>query len=255
MKIQVLVFVIIVFLVKGDIRGYDVQDLIAEGDRLYDERSDLNKAYLALEQYRKVLSIAPGHYDALWKISKTAFYLAEMVPSKGEKEVVVKEGVSSAKKAVEVNPHGVEGYFWLGVSYTKVGEVKGVLKSLFLIGPIKRAMRKVIAMDDTYECGGAYTVLGRVYSQLPGILGGSDKKAREYYEKARSICPYNTLNLLFLAETYWDLGETRLALKTLEDLLEMNPNKQWEAEYIKHSREARKLKKKYETKTKGMVKF
>jgi len=235
----------VLLLMVFNLAGNDIKDFISKGDKLYAERLDINKAYLALEQYRKVLLIDPENYEALWKISKTAFYLAEMVTLKGEKKTIVKEGVSNAKKAVEVYPDGVEGYFWLGVSYTKVGEVKGIIKSLFLIGPIKRAMRKVIGMDDTFECGGAYTVLGRVYSQVPGILGGSNKKARENYEKARSICPQNTLNLLFLAETYWDLDEQHLAVKTLEGLLEMNPDKQWKAEYLKHRREAKKLLKKY----------
>lgn len=225
--------------------GDNIEGLISTGDELYEERIDLNKAYLALEQYRKVLLVDTENYRALWKISKTAFFIAEMVSSKEKKSSIVQEGVSSAKKAVKVNPQGVEGHFWLGVSYTKVGEIKGVIKSLFLIGPIKRAMRKVIGMDDTYECGGAYTVLGRVYSQVPGILGGSNRKARENYEKARSICPKNTLNLLFMAETYWDMDEPLLAVQTLKNLLGMEPEKQWKAEYVKHSREAKKLLNKY----------
>jgi tetratricopeptide (TPR) repeat protein len=169
----------------------------------------------------------------------------EVLKNKKEKGKIVKEAIQYAKQAISVNPDGVEGHFWLGVNYTKYGEIKGVLKALFLISPTKREMRKVIQLNDTYEGGGAYVVLGRVYSQVPGILGGSDKKARQYYEKARKICPFNSLNLLFLAETYWDLKEKALALKTLEALLAMEPDHRWVPETQKHKKEARELLKKY----------
>ena len=245
---RIFFFLLMISVSVNGLLSIEVNKLIAEGDRLYLERSDLQKAYHALEKYREVLKKEPRSYEALWKISKTAFYLAEMLTSKKAKWEVVEEGVDCAKKAIKVNPKGVDGHFWLGVNYTKVGEVKGVIKSLFLIGPIKRAMRRVIETDNTYEGGGAYTVLGRVYSQVPGIFGGSDKKALKNYERARAICPTSTLNLLFLAETLWDLDRKGLALKTLQQLLEMEPDERWKAEAKKHKLEAKKLLNKYKKK-------
>lgn len=218
-----------------------IDQLMAEAEDLYKKREDLSKAYMALENYRIVLRHEPGTYEALWKFSKTAFFIAEMLDSKAEKWKVVEPAIESAKMAIEVNPDRPDGYFWLGVLYTKVGEVKGILRSLFLIAPIKRAMRRVLEIDETYHGGGAYTVLGKVYSSIPGLLGGSEKKARTYYEKTRKICPSNSLNLLFLAETYHNLGQERLALKTLKTLLAMEADIRWKAEAVKHKAEARKL--------------
>jgi tetratricopeptide (TPR) repeat protein len=222
-----------------------VDRLMDEANGLYQNRKNLDNAYLALEKYREVLTYKPDYYEALWKVSKTAFFIAEMHILKGKKWEVVEPGIKSAKLAIKVNPSGVDGYFWLGVLYTKVGEIKGILKSIFLIAPIKRAMRKVLEINEAYEGGGAYTVLGRVYSRIPGILGGSEKKARNYYRKARQICPANLLNLLFLAETYHELGEKQLALKTLDTLLSMEADNRWKAEAMKHKDEARKLLRKY----------
>ena len=214
-------------------------------DQLYKERGDLNKALQAYVKYKEAIKEKRGTYEALWKAAKTGFYLMEVLKNKKEKVKIVKEAIQFAKQAVEANPDGVEGHFWLGVNYTKHGEIKGVLKALFLISPTKKEMRKVIKLNDTYEGGGAYVVLGRVYSQVPGILGGSDKKARQNYEKARKICPSNSLNLLFLAETYWDLKEKTLAVKTLEELLVMEPNPRWVPETKRHKKEAQKLLKTY----------
>jgi tetratricopeptide (TPR) repeat protein len=231
-----------------DIQGDPIdkyRQIMEAADQLYKERGDLNKALQAYKKYKEAIKEKHGTYEALWKAAKTGFYLMEVLKNKKEKGKIMKEVVQYARQAVETNPDGVEGHFWLGVNYTKVGEIKGVLKALFLISPTKREMRKVIQLNDTYEGGGAYVVLGRVYSQVPGIFGGSDKKARQYYEKARKICPFNSLNLLFLAETYWDLKEKALAVKTLEELLAMEPNPRWIPETKRHKKEARKLLKRY----------
>ena len=246
-------FVLMTLTGSGSLFLRDIQEdtlekyrqLMETADRLYRERGDLNKALQAYEKYKEAIKEKHGTYEALWKAAKTGFFLMEVLKNKKEKGKIVKEAIRYAKQAIDVNPDGVEGHFWLGVNYTKYGEIKGVLKALFLISPTKREMRKVIQLDDTYEGGGAYVVLGRVYSQVPGILGGSDKKARQYYEKARKICPFNSLNLLFLAETYWDLKEKSLALKTLETLLVMEPDPRWVPETRKHKKEARELLKRY----------
>jgi len=217
----------------------EIPNLIGQGDQLYELRDDPVNAFKAIEKYEQAFKLNPQSYEASWKIAKTSFYLAEILQDKQDKEKkkkVVEKGVSFAEKAVKINPRGVEGHFWLGVCYTKVGEVKGVLKSLFLIGPIKREMRLVINMDDHYEGAGAYTVLGRVYSQVPGIFGGSNKKARQNYEKAKSISPGNSLNLLFLAETLWDMDEKQPAIKTLKELIELTPAPQWIPETAKNQK-------------------
>jgi tetratricopeptide (TPR) repeat protein len=224
------------------------QELIDAGDGLYLQREDLNNAFDAIECYKEALKISPRSYEAMWRIARTAFYLSEFLKSKDDKLKVAEEGVDYARMAVKINPDGVEGHFWLGVNYTKMGELKGIVKSLFLLGPVKKAMRKVIGLNDSYEGAGAYVVLGRVYDKVPGILGGNDKKARVFLEKARDICPQNAMTLLFLAEVYWDIGEEELAIKTLEHILEMEPDKRWLPETQKKKRAAARMLKKFRQK-------
>ncbi len=224
------------------------EEALTAADVLYLERGDLDKARKAYRMYKKALQHRPGDYEGLYKAARAAFYLLENITVKRRKKEIVAEAREYAEKAVKVNPKGVEGHFWLGVIYTKVGEIKGVLKALFLIKPAKKKMFKVIRMDEAYEGAGAYVVLGRIYSQVPGLFGGSDKKARKYFEKARSIFPKNTLNLLFMAETYWDLDEEDLAVKTLEELINLEADPRYIPESKKHKKEARRLLKKYRKK-------
>ncbi|HLP44912.1 MAG TPA: TRAP transporter TatT component family protein [Candidatus Kapabacteria bacterium] len=230
----------------------DARELLAAADQLYEERQDLNKAFQAYEKYKEVLKVEPGNYGALWKSVKIAFYILEVLKDdKVEKrEPIVNEAIKYAKQAVAVNPGGVEGHLWLGVIYTKYGEVKGVLKALFLVGPTKKEMQKAIGINDTYEGAGAYVVLGRVYEKVPGIFGGSNNKAREHYEKARKMCPTNTLNLLYMAENYWEMDEKALAIKVLEDLLALDPDPRWLPESRMHKKEAGELLEKFRNQNK-----
>jgi tetratricopeptide (TPR) repeat protein len=224
------------------------RDVIKSADNLYEQREDVKSARLAYHTYKEALKNEPQNYEALWKAAKTGFYLTEVLKNKKEKKLIVKESLKYAKEAVKLEPKGVEGHFWLGVLYTKYGELYGVLKSLFLIRPAKREMKTVLKLDETYELAGAYVVLGRINSQVPGLFGGSDKKARIFFEKVREIFPKNSLNLLFLAETYWDLKKKELAIKILKELIEMIPDPAWEPETKRYQLEAKVRLKKYSQK-------
>lgn len=228
----------------------DTRELLAIADQLYEEREDLNKAFQAYDQYKEVLKVNPVEYEALWKTVRTAFYILETIKHDNhdnieKRESIVKEAMQFAKRATAINPGGVEGHLWLGVIYTKYGEVKGVLKALFLLSPTKKEMQKAIAINDAYEGAGAYVVLGRVYEKVPGIFGGSNNKARMQYEKARKVCPTNSLNLLFMAENYWEMKEKQLAIKALEDLLAMEPDPRWLPETRMHKEKAERLLRKF----------
>lgn len=246
-KIVLFSFIIIFVLIRA-LYSTKNQKLIETADQLYMEREDINKARHAFEKYKEIIKENPMNYEALWKAAKTGFYLGEVLKSKKQKRKIVKQSIKFAKRAIKIKPDGVDGHFWLGVNYTKYGEIKGVLKALFLIKPAKREMRKVINLDNAYEGAGAYVVLGRIYSQVPGLFGGSNRMARFYYKKAKKICPDNSLNLLFMAETYWDLKERELAIKTLEYIIVMKPNPHWIPETKRHKKEAKKLLELYKIK-------
>jgi tetratricopeptide (TPR) repeat protein len=221
------------------------EELIAEGDALYAQRQDPLLAARTLAKYREALRLAPDHYQALWKNAQIMYYLGDHSTDSKEKLKIFKEAMELCKKAVSIRPDGVEGHYWLGVHTGSYGETRGVLKSLFLKNDIIAEMNKAIALDGTYEKGGAYCVLGRLYFKVPGLFGGSNKKSRLNLEKCREIAPKNSVNLLFLAETYWDMGEKQSAIRVLEELLSMEPDPDWIPETEKDKKAGAKLMKKY----------
>ena len=197
--------------------------LIRQSDDLYAERADLAKAKAALAKLDEALAANEDAYAAQWRMARLLYWIGDHTAGNDAKKQIFQQGVEHAKKAIEMGPDKVEGHFWLGVCYGVYGEAKGVLKSLFLIKPIKEEMRRVLEIDPAYDRGGADRVLGRVYHEVPGIAGGSEKKSLEHLLKAVEYGPRVGLNLLYLADTYISLDRVEDARKTLETILAMEP--------------------------------
>ncbi len=225
--------------------GETPEELILQGDAFYARRHEPLLAGQALAKYQEALKLAPDNYAALAKNAQALYFIGDNAVGNNEKQKIFKGAMDLAKKMIALSPGRVEGHYWLGVHTGSYGEARGVLKSLFLKNDIINAMNKAIAIDGTYEMGGAYCVLGRLYYKVPGLFGGSNKKSRQYLETCRKIAPKSSVNLIFLAETYWALGEKKLAIQALEDLQAMEADPAWLPETEKDKKDGATLLKKY----------
>ena len=197
--------------------------LIQQSDQLYAERADVTKAKAALAKLEEALGAKEDAFSVYWRMSRLSYWIGDHTPDNGAKKLIFQQGIEYAKKAIEIGPDKVEGHFWLGVNYGVYGEAKGVLKSLSLVKPIKEEMRRVLAIDPAYDRGGADRILGRVYHEVPGIAGGSEKKSLDHLLKAVEYGPRVGLNLLYLSDTYVSLDRVEDARKALETILTMEP--------------------------------
>ncbi len=238
------IFILFTALAIG-LPGETAEGLILQGDALYAQRADILKAGQALAMYQGALKLSPDSFDALIKNVQAMYYVGDNSASSDEKKKIFKQAMDLCNKAIALRPDRVEGHYWLGVHTGSYGEARGVLKSLFLKNDIIRAMERSIAIDGTYEQGGAYCVLGRLYFKVPGLFGGSKKKSRQNLEKCLQIAPKSSVGLLFIAETYWALDERELAVKALQELLAMEPDPQWIPETEKDKKAGAELLRKY----------
>ena len=204
-----------------------VDELIEQGDQLCIEMKDMATAKEAEALYLKSLGMSDNKYDAMWRMSRILYYIGEHTEKKKEKKGIFARGVYYAEKAVDLEPEKPDGHYWLGVNHGKVGETRGVLKSLALVKPIKKAMYKVIELNKSYEDGGPDRVLGRVFFKLPGFAGGDKKKSLEHLIKSKEYGPEDALTLIYLAETYLALKEKDKARAELEYVLNMESDNRW----------------------------
>ena len=217
------------------------EELIAQGDELFQQMADMETAQNALSLYRQAVDKLENDYEAFWRISRMMYYVGTHTAEKKEQKSIFSQGVYFAERAVDLEPERPDGHYWLGVNNGKVGEVRGVLKSLFLVKPIKAAMNKVIELDRSYEDGGPDRVLGRVYFKLPGFAGGSKDKSIEHLLKSLEYGPNDPVTRLYLAETYLSKKEKEKAREQLEFIMGMEEDPRWTNDIAECKVEAKEM--------------
>ena len=224
--------------------------LIQQGDELYEQRIDLQKAKEALAVYQEALLQNEDAFGAYWRMARVEYWIGDHATTGAEKKQAFQMGIYHAKKAVALKPDRPEGHYWLGVNYGSYGEAKGVIKSLSLVGPIKEEMNKVLAIEPAFENGGADQLLGRLYYELPGLFGGDKKKSLDHLLKSKELGPRVGLTRIFLADTYLAMGEVEKARGELEFVVAMEPDPTLIPETAQEKEQARKKLEGKEFKTK-----
>lgn len=208
-------------------------------DSLYSQRIDSNKSLEAATCYEQLFAKRPDA-DVAVRLGKTYYWIGAHAPQDKQLELFQK-GIDWSNRAISLDPQNPGGYFWLGVNNGKYGETRGVIKSLFLVSPIKDAMNKVIAIDPDYEYGGAYRVLGRMYFKLPRFAGGGIDKSIEYLKKSLASAPDISTTRLFLAECYLSQKDYKRAQYELNTILSSPPIPGLEPEFAADKEEARRF--------------
>lgn len=240
--------------VTGSVGAETPQGTLNELDALYGGREDPNKVRQIVTNCERLMAANPDDYELLWRCSRAYFHLGREAPSEEGKLQFYNKAVEMGRRAVEANNHRPEGHFWLGISIAAVGETSGILKSLGSVKDVKEEMKQVITIDDTYEEGGAYRIMGRIDHKVPWLFGGRKSRSYDYYQKALAIAPDNTYTHLFLAELLLDEGKTEDARKELMFIMDVKNNPRWaydikvnqaEAQELLEEIEREKLAKKY----------
>ena len=199
-----------------------------EAAQAYLLRLDDKEARRSLELYEQLASTNSVDTcpDAPLKAAKAAWWVADHSPSKKEKMALLQKGIDFSKKAIRLNPGSAAAHFWLAGNYGSFGEVKGVLKSLALVKPIRKELNEVLKIDPDYDDGAAYRVLGVVDYKVPGFAGGNKKRAEEQLKKALEMGSQNPFNLYYAAEYYETVGNDVKATVYLDRLDALDPTEE-----------------------------
>jgi hypothetical protein len=214
---------------------------ISEADQLYKQREDPSKLRLGIASLRQARVADYGSYEAAWKLSKFDYFLASHTTDERERDEAFREGIELGRIAVQLQPEKTEGHFWLGANYG--GDAKySTLAGLANVEDIRSEMEKVLKLDEKYEGGSAYLVLGELYLEAPRVLGGSTQVAIDYLEKGSKVEANNAFIRLNLAKAYRAAKRDKDALAQIDYIFKMTPYPDYEPEYREAVREAQKLK-------------
>jgi tetratricopeptide (TPR) repeat protein len=220
-----------------------VAESIAESEQFYAGRADLVKVRQGLVVLRQAQASDQGNYELAWRLAKFSYYLGAHTPESAERDKAFRDGVEAGKLAVKLQDGKPDGHFWLGANYG--GSAKAsVLSGLTEFDDIKSEMETVLKLDEGYQAGSAYMVLGQLYLEAPRFLGGDTQKAIQNLEKGLRFGPDNSLLRAHLAEAYAEANRNEDARKQIDTLLAMKPAPGFEPEHDEAVLQVRKLQEK-----------
>ena len=110
--------------------------------------------------------------------------------------------IESAGRAIQQNSQAGAAYFFRGLCHGRKGESSGLWSSLKMIDPFRENMELAVKVAPGIDRGGPHRALGRLYYELPVLLGGSLKKSIQHLQQAIKYGPGYWENHFFLAESY-----------------------------------------------------
>jgi len=171
---------------------------ISSADQLYSQRADLDQLRRGIVSLRQAQTKDPGNYEAAWKLSKFDYYLATHTADSKERDEAFRSGIDAGKTAAQLQSEKPDGHFWLGANYGGAAE-QSTIQGLATVKDIRSEMETVLRLDQGYQDGSAYMVLGLVDLNAPGIVGGDPKKAVEEMEQGLRFGEPNAFLHLHLA--------------------------------------------------------
>ena len=187
------------------------------GDNLFLSRSYYPNAIKALELYREYFTSHTEDAEAAWRVSMACYFAGYVIAKKNEdKKKIFAEGRDAGFASLKLNPDSAPACFWTAVNMALYGQTVGKIKMLFTVKTVRSLLEKSCKLDPAYAYGGAYRMLGKIEQELPGILGGSIRVAKKYYEEAIHVAPDEPLNYLFLADLQLNVfGDKKAAHDTV----------------------------------------
>jgi len=206
---------------------------ISQADQFYSQREDLSRLQQGIVLLRQAITADPGNYDAAWRLAKFNYYLATHVEG-NQSEQIFRSGIEAGKTAVQLQGDQPEGHFWLGANYGGSLESE-TISGLATVEDVRKEMETVLKINEGYQDGSAYMVLGLVDLKAPKIVGGDPQKAVAEMEKGLKFGSKNAFLRFHLAEAYQAVGRTDDARQQLNTILSMTPD----PNYLPELKEAR----------------
>ena len=217
-----------------------VVELIANADKLYEQREDLARVREGVALLKRVRKAEAQNYEGAWRLARLDYYLGSHTKDEKERDAAFREGVEAGEDAIRLQAGKAEGHFWLGANMGGRAQSSS-LSGLADAEDIRREMEAVIKIDEGYEGGSAYMVLGQVDLELPRLMGGDPDEAVKNLEKGLRFGADNLLLRLRLAQAYLSTGRKDEARKQLDIVMKTKPDPKFAPEYKDATEEARKL--------------
>jgi tetratricopeptide (TPR) repeat protein len=164
--------------------------------------------------------------DTLLALAQVCFIYGDVRAKTPEDKLdAYDRGREAAERAIELAPKSAAARFWYGTNAGRWGQVKGMMRSLYLLPTVKGAMEAALDLDPSYAP--AYALGGNIYLEVPSYVGGDLDKSEAMFRKGLEIDPHYTNMRLGLARTLAKKGQAvearREAQAVLDEKTPSNP--------------------------------
>ena len=139
--------------------------------------------------------------------------------SKEEELAAYREGLELANQAIKADETNADAHF---AAFANNGSImtlkKGPPNPLRLL-ELTRELDRALELNPQHP--DALAGKGRMYRQLPRLLGGSLEKAADYLSRAAALDPTDAAIRIDLARTYRDLGRPQQSIPLLEQAVQL----------------------------------
>jgi len=162
--------------------------------------------------------LADAAFDAELDAVRQAWAVANYQLPGNQREAAFEKLRLRSAAFADQHPQQAEALIWDGIVQSTYAGVNGGLGAIGAAKQARARFEAALAIDDRALDGSAYTSLGTLYHKMPGwpIGFGSDKKARQYLEKALEINPTGIDPNYFFGEFLYDTGDYARALQYLQ---------------------------------------
>lgn len=203
--------------------------------RYHEDLSRLDRARDLLEKTLK----EDSRVEIMLLLAQVYFAWGDVRAGDGDEKLRGYErGRELAKRAVELAPRNPLTHLWYAIHTGRVGQTRGVLRSLFLVPTIKEEIEIIFSLDPNLP--GAHDLAGSVALELPRFLGGDWDEAEKHFRQGLKIDPRFTALRVDLARVLIKKGKHAEARKELQRVLsEKAPRSpaDWAAKDSKRARE------------------
>lgn len=125
----------------------------------------------------------PSSPELLVKVASTYFDLADdFLTDRAKRREAYEEGAKAAKQAFQLDDSNADAHFFHAVNLGNATRLQGVTSGALAVNEIKSCLERAIEINPKHPQ--ALQMMGGMLLELPRFLGGSEKKAQAYLERA-----------------------------------------------------------------------
>jgi tetratricopeptide (TPR) repeat protein len=213
---------------------------VADADRLYAERANIDSARRAADIWAAALAADRRNFEAAWKLARADYWLGGHAPER-ERRGFLENGIEAGRTAIAAQPNRPDGYFWMAANMGTLAESFGLRQGLKYRKPVREALETALRIDPAFQQGSPDRALGRWFFKVPGLFGGSHKRAEAHFRASLRYNPNSTASHYFLAELLIDDGRKDEARAELQKVLDAPLDPEWTPEDQEFKAKARDL--------------